>query len=121
MSKDKFKGADIGGLLGTITEKRQSGQLKSAPIQRIQPVGDDLELKSKNGKTEERKNGGRPSAKKDSIEYVKVSPRIPKFLKKRVDMALIEERFIDPDGERIKTLDELVAFALEELLNRPVK
>ena len=60
--------------------------------------------------------GGRPSIKKDSVEYVKMSPRIPKTLKKQVDIALIHERFKDSDGNLIKTLDEIVSLALERLL-----
>ena len=48
---------------------------------------------------------------------MKVSPRIPKALKKKVDLALVNERFVDKDGTSINTLDEIVAHALEKLLS----
>jgi hypothetical protein len=49
-------------------------------------------------------------------KYVKISPRIPKFLKKQVEIALINEQFKDSEGNLIKTLDEIVSLALERLL-----
>jgi len=67
--------------------------------------------------------GARPMAAKgcrltdkETVEYVKISPRVPKDLKKRVDIALVYERFADKEGNTIKTLDEIVAHALEKLL-----
>lgn len=125
----KLNVPDIGGLLGKITEKRE--ELPKSPIQSVQPV-EEKPAESKNGNTPKQKNaiipkqentntaqrgaGGRPSIKKDSVEYVKISPRIPKILKRSVDMALVEERFHDKDGNTIKTLDEIVAYALDKLL-----
>ncbi len=122
---------DIGGLLGIISEKRE--EMPKTPVQSVQPVEEDGEAKpawSKAVKTLKRKNsntaksvavetrprGGRPTVKKDSVEYVKMSPRIPKDLKKKVDLALIHERFADKDGNTIHTLDEIVAYALERLI-----
>ena len=64
-----------------------------------------------------RRAGGRPTIKRDDVEYVKISPRIPKLLKQQVSVVLAQEKFRDYDGYTIKTLDELVTFALEKLLN----
>jgi hypothetical protein len=129
MRHKKMDVPNISNLLGKITEKRDSGELPKVPIQLVQPVESET-LESKNSKTLKQENtvfskvnteiirapGGRPSVKKDSIEYIKISPRIPKMLKRRVDIAIVEERFHDRDGKQIKTLDELVAFALDKLI-----
>jgi hypothetical protein len=133
-TKKKLNVPDIGGLLGKISEKRE--EMPKTPVQSVQPVEEGAEakpagsktvktLKSKNSKTAKqaapevkpRATGGRPTLKKDSVEYVKVSPRIPKALKKKVDLALVNERFVDQDGTSINTLDEIVAYALEKLLS----
>jgi hypothetical protein len=138
----KMNVPDIGNLLGKISEKRD--EMPKTPVQAVQPVDEKIgnqELIGKNVKTPKRQNpnkfrgnnsftpkqgnpvavergvGGRPTVKKESVEYVKMSPRIPKALKKEVDIALIKERFVDRDGQVIKTLDEIVAHALEELLS----
>lgn len=128
-AKKKMSVPDIGGLLGKISEKRE--EMPKAPIQAVQPVEDGRgkTIKSKNDKTLKLKNSafgeqessqvrpcGRPSAKKEDVEYVKISPRIPKELKKKVDIALVYERFLDAEGNSIKTLDEIVSHALERLL-----
>ena len=118
---------DVGSLLGIIAKKRD--ELPKTDIQHIQPVppADDstvnTELEGKNGKTEKQKSGeprgigGRPSMKRDNVEYTKISPRIPKALKKQVEYALVEERFSrKADGQHIKTLDEIGELALERLL-----
>lgn len=115
---------DIGSLLGQIAEKRDSGELPRTEVQRVQPVEAP---KSKAGKTQKQENtkpaqqevrgaGGRPTVKDQSVEYVKLSPRIPKTLKKATEIALIEERFQDEEGRAITTLDEIVTLALERLL-----
>ena len=115
---------DIGGLLGQIAEKRND--LPKAPIQSVQPV-EDKQVSRTGGKTPKQKNqpvpedrsrgiGGRPSVKKEDIEYVKLSPRVPKELKKSVERALIDELYRDKDGNVIKTMDEFVALALTRLL-----
>ena len=135
-TKKKLNVPDIGGLLGKISEKRE--EMPKTPVQSVQPVEEGAKAKparSKAVKTIKRKNsntaklvmsateikpraaGGRPTVKKDSVEYVKVSPRIPKELKKKVDLALVNERFVDQDGTSINTLDEIVAHALEKLLS----
>ena len=119
---------DIGGLLGQIAEKRHD--LPKAPIQSVNPVGvkpatrkavEPAKRQNKKAETpttddRTRGVGGRPSTKKDDVEYVKLSPRIPKALKKRVELALIEERYRDEDGNIVKTMDEFVALALDRLL-----
>lgn len=117
---------DIGNLLGKISEKRESGELPKSPIQSIQPVVEQPEksfnsktLKSKNIKTADeslRRPVGRRSLKRPDVEYVKISPNIPKPLKRRVDMAIAAEDFKDREGNIVNTLDELVALALERLL-----
>ena len=123
-STKKMDVPDIGGLLGQIATKRHD--LPKAPIQSVQPMEikplerkADNTAKHKNVKsTDDRTRGvgGRPSVKKDDIEYVKLSPRIPKALKKRVEVALIEERYRDEEGAVVKTMDEFVALALDRLL-----
>lgn len=118
---------DIGGLLGQIAEKRHD--LPKAPIQSVNPVGEKpaerkavQPAKRQNKKIETpiddrtRGVGGRPSTKRDDVEYVKLSPRVPKGLKKRVELALIEERYRDEEGNIVKTMDEFVALALDRLL-----
>jgi hypothetical protein len=118
---------DIGGLLGKITEKREAHP--KTPIQSVQPV-DEPHVDEKAVKPASRHNaapapvrvaetrgiGGRPTLKKDGIEYVKVSPRIPKYLKQRAEIALVEERFRDADGRVVTTFDELTTLALEKIL-----
>jgi len=118
---------DIGGLLGKISEKRHDHP--KTPIQSVNPV-DEKPAERKAVKTAKRQTdepahqvddrtrggGGRPSIKKEDIEYVKLSPRVPKDLKKRAEMALIEERYRDEEGNVIKTMDEFVALALDRLL-----
>ena len=132
-TKKKMNVPDIGGLLGKISEKRK--EMPKTPVQAVQPVEQSPEekpFKSKTVKTLKHLNskmakqvdaeaapskaGGRPSVKKGEVEYVKISPRIPRDLKKKVYIALIHERFVDKDGNTINTLDEIVAHALEKLL-----
>ena len=123
-STKKMDVPDIGGLLGQIADKRHD--LPKAPIQSVQPVHEKpaerinvQTVKHKTTKTvgdQSRGVGGRPSVKKEDIEYVKLSPRIPKALKKRVEVALIDERYRDEDGAIVKTMDEFVALALDRLL-----
>ena len=144
MATKKMDVPDIGNLLGEISKKRDSGELPKTERQHVQPVPqpeevksssvlefkseNNLELKSENTKTlkneraktsaieESRWPGGRPSMKRDDIEYVKISPKIPKTLKKRADQARIDELFTDDQGRPVRTLDELVAVALDRLL-----
>lgn len=130
-TKNSKKLDEVSSLLGTITQKKDSGELGKSPIQAVQPVektdSPEKELKSINSLTpkqenqtadsEKRRGGGRPTIKRDDVEYVKISPRIPKTLKQEVNVALAQEKFRDYDGFTVKTLDELVTFALEKLLN----
>lgn len=118
---------DIGGLLGQIAEKRHD--LPKTPIQSVNPVGEKpverktvepakRQNKKAEASTDDRTRGvgGRPSTKKDDVEYVKLSPRVPKSLKKSVERALIDEIYRDKDGNVVKTMDEVVALALTRLL-----
>ena len=130
-TKNSNKRAEASSLLSTITQKKDSGELGKSPIQAVQPVEkadtqeeelksiNSLTLKQENQVTEgiNRRAGGRPTIKRDDVEYVKISPRIPKTLKQEVNVALAHEKFRDYDGFTVKTLDELVTFALEKLLN----
>jgi hypothetical protein len=136
MATKKMDVPDIGNLLGEISKKRDSGELPKTERQHVQPVSQleevksssFIELKSENTKTpkqekiktatvdEARWSGGRPSMKREGIEYVKISPKIPKTLKKRADQARIDEIFTDEHGRPVRTLDELVAVALDRLL-----
>jgi hypothetical protein len=110
MATKKTDVPDIGSLLGTITKKRD--EIPKTEIQHVQAV---KPLKQENSKTPNA--GGRPTVKPQNVEYVKVSPRIPKQLKKRVEIALVEERFKDRNGRSITTLDEIIAHALHQLLD----
>jgi hypothetical protein len=135
MAKKKHEVADIDSLLGTIAEKRP--ELPKTEIQHVQPVSAAAEepapssavipAKRENRKTGKdaagtqdvvliRAPGGRPTSKRPDVEYVKISPLIPKPLKKHADLALIEERFDGPDGKPVKTMDVLVELALTRLL-----
>lgn len=129
-TKNSKKLAEVSNLLGTITQMKDSGELGKSPIQAVQPVektdSQEKELKSINSLTlkqenqttdSEKRRGGRPTIKRDDVEYVKISPRIPKTLKQEVNVALAQEKFRDYEGFTVKTLDELVTFALEKLLN----
>ena len=130
-TKNSNKRAEVSNLLSTIKQKKDSGELGKSPIQAVQPVEkadtQEKELKSINSLTLKQENqvaegtnrraGGRPTIKRDDVEYVKISPRIPKTLKQEVNVALAHEKFRDYDGFTVKTLDELVTFALEKLLN----
>ena len=132
MVAKKMNVPDIGSLLGQIAEKRDSGELPRTEVQRVQSVETEERmnvdtLKSKAGKTEKQKNRvlvrtdgssvtGRPTMKAVDIEYVKLSPRIPKGLKKIVEIALVEERFKDDEGRVITTMDEIVSLALARLM-----
>lgn len=125
---------DIRGLLGIIDEKRR--EQPKAVIQHVQPVEEaslkDVKIsKQENSKEERILRGktleskrikevlkiGRPSDKRPDVEYVKISPKIPRALKKQVDLALVNERLRDGDGNIITTLDGCVAWALELLTN----
>lgn len=122
MKNRKMTPPDIGGLLGKIAEKQKSGELPKTEIQHVQPiVNTEEEFKSLNSETLKQESGqtkrmGRPSVKSQDLEYVKISPKIPKELKKQADMALVEGRFMDAQQRSITTLDELTTFALEQLL-----
>jgi hypothetical protein len=126
---------DIDSLLGTIADKR--AELPKTEIQHVQPVETSpaepaastavVPGKRENGKATKptkaaedvvlvRAPGGRPSAKRPDVEYVKISPVIPKALKKQAELALLEERFDGPNGSPITTLDAIVELALSRLL-----
>ena len=60
--------------------------------------------------------GGRPTSKRPDVEYVKISPVIPKALKKQAELALLEERFDGLNGSPITTLDAIIELALTRLL-----
>jgi hypothetical protein len=122
---------DIGGLLGTISKKRdelpktERQHVVTAPsaekqenVQTEEPKN-DKSFTQKNAKTEKQKNKktGRPSAKdKDNIEYVRLGCNIPKTIRQKAGDAITYEKFKTPEGKPIKTLDELVTLALAQLL-----
>jgi hypothetical protein len=87
-----------------ITEKRENNKT----------------FKRENVKTESQQNGktvtGRPTVKKQDTEYIKISPKIPEFIKVEAGKALLDKRFVSTEGFVIKTMDELVSHALEKLL-----
>jgi hypothetical protein len=134
MSNTKKGVPDVTSLLGNIAQKQKNGELGASPIQTVKPVeisaektGDEVkEFKSKNSQSivrvdnksreaDRRPQGGRPSVKRDDIEYMKISPRIPKYLREEIGVKMAQQKFIDRDGKRIMTLDELVTYALEKL------
>ena len=135
---------DASGLLKSMTA--QIPTMDKSPVQHVQPVKTDKSLNGKtekhnNGNTalnisEENKTSktlnnkntktakqegdkivtGRPTAKRMDIEYVKISPKIPEFIKIEAGKALLDKKFTSTEGIIIKTLDELVSHALEKLL-----
>lgn len=132
--QDTFKTPSIGGLLGAITENVKHQE--AVPRQIVTPV---KELKQENTKTvkqdalgekpnlntqefnhlnskEVKTKTGRKTAKSEDVEYVKFSPKIPVNVKFEASKAVLERRFTDKDGQVIKTLDELVSYALQKLL-----
>lgn len=134
MSNTKKGVPDVTSLLGNIAQKQKNGELGASPIQAVKPVevlaektGDEVkEFKSKNSQSvvrvdnksreaDRRPQGGRPSVKRDDIEYMKISPRIPKYLREEIGVKMAQQKFVDRDGKRIMTLDELVTYALEKL------
>ncbi len=134
MSNTKKGVPDVTSLLGNIAQKQKNRELGASPIQAVQPVeisaekkDDEVkEFKSKNSQSvvrvdnksreaDRRPQGGRPSVKRDDIEYMKISPRIPKYLREEIGVKMAQHKFIDRDGKRIMTLDELVTYALEKL------
>lgn len=128
MATKKMNVPDLGNLLGKITEKRESGELPKTEIQRVQPVdtakrsaGQPEQSVTLSAEPENKPVVGRPSTKVDGVEYVKISPRIPKALKKSADFSMVEERFKDKNGRSVTTMDELVALALERLLEESRK
>ena len=118
---------EVSGLLGNITRKRESGDLKPSPVQTIvQPISkkssNSKEFKSKNSLEQSQevsgaKQGGRPSLKHPDVDYMKISPRIPRKLRQELAIAMTQEKLLDNDGNVIPTLDEAVAYALQKLLN----
>lgn len=126
----KVPKAAIDSLLGTMTKKRD--ELPKTERQHVQPVQavpadkgsaemDATVITQKSNavktlKQEDGKTQGRPSFKREGVEYVKTSPRLPKTLKKRVDMALVQEWFRDSEDRPVTTLDMIVELALERLL-----
>ena len=134
MSNTKKGVPDVTSLLGNIAQKQKNGELGASPIQAVKPVevlaektGDEVkEFKSRNSQSivrvdnksreaDRRPQGGRPSVKRDDIEYMKISPRIPKYLREEIGVKMAQQKFVDRDGKRIMTLDELVTYALEKL------
>lgn len=110
---------DIGGLLSKISAKHN--ELPKAPIQRIEPVAEESR---KAGKTVKRQYAntaevktGRPSVKPAEVEYVKITPRIPKTIRAKMLVAIAEERFTQSPGKPIKTIDEFVSLALTRMLD----
>lgn len=129
MNTKKMTVPDIGGLLGQIAAKRPD--MPKTAIQHVQPIE---EGKQESGKEEKNLRGktleservievskiGRKTKKVPEVEYVKISPKIAKPLKKRVDIAIKSELITDAEGTIITTLDECVAYALEQILNKRV-
>jgi hypothetical protein len=104
---------DIGNLLGKITEKRDRGEIPKTEIQHVQPVSENqLILPS----LKPEKKMGRPSTKKEGVEYFKIGPKIPASLKYKIDLALVERRFKTKDGTPIKSIEQLTELAFELLL-----
>ena len=94
---------DVSSLLGNIAKKQKNGELGSSPLQTVKPIAkpveetnsDIKEFKSKNSKTtkkidnisseaDRRPQGGRPTVKREDVEYMKISPRIPKELRQEI-------------------------------------
>jgi hypothetical protein len=138
---------DIKNLLGHLSAKRDSGELPKTEVQFVQPLASNstqerengITEKSNNEKTEipenvktfsqekgktdkrERVKTGRPTAKSKDIEYVRLGAVIPKTVKQKMVDALNYEIFQLEDGQPVRTVDEIVTIALEQLLNTKTK
>jgi hypothetical protein len=95
---------DPRALLGNLVAR--NAEHPKSPIQEVRPIGD-----SRDAGGERPSKMGRPSRKVKGGEYVKIGPKIPRALKKEMDIALVNERF---DG--VVTIDEFVAEALRRML-----
>jgi hypothetical protein len=135
---------DIGNLLGKITKKQESGELGKTDRQKVVPVN---EPEQQIVKTESQPDSttatqeivksfpqennltpqppvtpkiGRPTAKRRDIEYVRLGAVIPKSIRQKMVDALNYEVFHMENGQPIRTVDEIVTFALWQLLNSKV-
>jgi hypothetical protein len=135
---------DIGKLLGKITKKQESGELGKTDRQKVVPVN---EPEQQSVKTERQPDStpatqeivksfpqennltpqppitpkiGRPTAKRRDIEYVRLGAVIPKSIRQKMVDALNYEVFHMENGQPIRTVDEIVTFALWQLLNSKV-
>ena len=134
---------DIGNLLGKITKKQESGELGKTDRQKVVPVSEpeqeidktagrsnDTPAKQEIVKTFPQENDlmqnqetpkiGRPTAKRKDIEYVRLGAVIPKSISQKMKDALNYEVFQMENGQPIRTVDEIVTFALWQLLNSKV-
>ena len=134
---------DIGRLLGKITKKQESGELGKTDRQKVVPVTtpeqeiiktesqkDDTTARQEIVKsfpqendlmqTQEAPKIGRPTAKRKDIEYVRLGAVIPKSISQKMKDALNYEVFQMENGQPIRTVDEIVTFALWQLLNSKV-
>lgn len=130
-NKTKSKDAlGITDLIGQITKKQNSGELGKTDKQHVISVNEQKHentetqkhinteiVKRKNTEVQKREKSitGRPSMKDPDIEYVRISATIPKALKKKMGNAIVNEVFQTENGY-IRTVDELVTYAVEKLL-----
>ena len=134
---------DIGNLLGKITKKQESGELGKTERQKVVSVNEPEQEIVKTGKrtndttanqelvklfpqendltqSQETPKIGRPTAKRKDIEYVRLGAVIPKTIRQKMMDALNYEIFQMESGQPIRTVDEIVTFALWQLLNSKV-
>lgn len=131
-TKTKLDVPDIGGLLGKITDKQGKGELGKTDRQAVVPIS---EIKQKNAettsgassthsnnKTKKQLNikTGRPTTKRDDLEYARIGASIPADLKKDAQTALTNKWLRLPDGSPIGTMEDLIAHALAVQL-KPVE
>jgi len=123
-TKTKLSVPDIGGLLGKITDKQGKGELGTTDRQTVVPVS---EIKQKNVETAQEEinsrliektkkrlvvKTGRPTTKRDDLEYARIGASIPATLKKDAQTALTNKWLRNPDGSPIGTMEDLIAHAL---------
>lgn len=134
---------DIGNLLEKITKKQESGELGKTDRQKVVPVNaseqEVIKTKSQEDcstarqeivklfsqennlmQAQETPKIGRPTAKRKDIEYVRLGAVIPKSISQKMKDALNYEVFQMENDQSIRTVDEIVTFALWQLLNSKV-
>lgn len=135
-TKTKMDVPDIGGLLGKITDKQGKGELGTTERQKVVSASEIKQNPEETGKQQNSKTNspsiaktfkrgnvkiGRPTVKSQDVEYVRIGAVIPKTVRQQMWDALNYEAFQMEDGQPIRTVDEIVTYALGQLLQTKTK